>query len=85
MGRNRIIVIKEKIDNRPIDISTLKGIVRNEEIINGRGRKIAKMESRNIAVFSFSLIEVITPYMKKKNNVIPIRVLSVKTVSIHNV
>ena len=54
---------------------------RYEEIINGSGRKIAKMESRSIAVFSFSLIEVTTPYMKKRNNVIPIRVLRLKTVS----
>jgi hypothetical protein len=61
IGINRIIVIKEKIDNSPIDISTLKGIGRNVEIKNGSGRIIDKMESRNTAVFSFSLIEVIIP------------------------
>jgi hypothetical protein len=85
MGRSRINVIKEKISNSPIDISSLKGIDRNEEIKNGSGRRIAKMESRNTAVFSFSLIDVITANMKKINNVIPIRVLRLKTVSIHNV
>jgi len=61
MGKNRINVIREKISNSPIDISSLKGIGRNEEIKNGRGTKIVKMESRNTAIFSFSLIEVITP------------------------
>jgi hypothetical protein len=85
MGRNKINVIKEKIDKSPIDISSLKGIVRNEEIKNGSGRSKAKMESRKTAVFSFSLIDVITPNMKKRNNVIPIRALRLKTVSIHNV
>jgi len=84
-GKNRINVIKEKIDNSPIDISSLKGIGKNEEIKNGSGRKIVKVERRRTAVFSFSLIEVTTPYMKKRNNVIPIRVLRLKTVSIHNV
>ena len=85
MGKNRIIVIKEKIDNSPMDISSLKGIVRNEEIKNASGRKIVKMERRRTAVFSFSLIDVTTPNIKKRNNVIPIRVLSLKTVSIQNV
>jgi hypothetical protein len=85
IGRNRINVIKEKIDSSPIDISSLKRIGRNEEIKNGSGRKIAKMESRKTAVFSFSFIDVIAPNMKKKNNVIPIRVLRLKTASIYNV
>jgi len=85
MGRNRIIVIKVKMDNSPIDISSLKGIEMNEEIKNGSGRRIVKIERRTTAVFSFSPIEVITPYMKKRNNAIPIRVLSVITISIHNV
>jgi hypothetical protein len=85
MGRNRISVIKEKMEKSPIDISSLKGIEMNEKIKNGSGRIIDKMESRNTAVFSFSLIEVTTPYMKKRSKVIPIIVLSVKTVSIHNV
>ncbi len=35
--------------------------------------------------FLFFLVDVITPYMKKRNITTPIRVLSVKTVSIHNV
>jgi len=85
MGKNRINVVKEKIDNSPIDISFLKGIGSNEEIINGNGRSKAKMASRKTAVFSFSLIDVTTPNNKKRNNVIPIRVLSLKTVSIQNV
>jgi hypothetical protein len=75
----------EKIDKSPIDISILKGIGRNEEIKNGRGTKIVKMESRKTAVFSFSPIDATTPYMKNRNNVIPIIVLRLKTVSIHNV
>ena len=75
----------EKIDKSPIDISFLKGIGINEEMKNGNGKRIEKMKSRNTAVFSFSLIEVITPYIKKRNKVIPISVLRLKTVSIHNV
>jgi hypothetical protein len=85
MGKKRINVIKEKIDNSTIDISSLKGIGNNGEIKNERGRKIVKMENRKTALFSFSLIDVMTPNMKKRNKAIPIRILSLKTVSIHNV
>jgi hypothetical protein len=81
MGKNRIKIIREKINRSPMAISSLKGIGKRETIKNGRRRIKVKMENRNTAVRSFSLIDVITPNKKKINKRKPIRMLSLKIAS----
>jgi len=85
IGRNRIKIIREKTNRSPMAISSLKGIGRNEAIKKGRGRIIVKMERRNTAVFSFSLIDVTIPNKKKRKSNVPITAFIAKIVSIKNV